>query len=145
MKRRAGLSLVEIVIALFLVAAALAAVLSVVPGLQRRAAQEQDRHLAGTVARGIVEALRTVPYGATVPPHLLAPQRFDSVVEGVATRVVIEVKEIRFEPAAPGRLAADPAAAASRVRVVVTWAEGTGASSTRAVKELAAWGVVVRP
>jgi type II secretory pathway pseudopilin PulG len=119
-------SLVEIVLSLFLVTLTFAAVASVIPGLQRQATQARNRYLAMAAAQGVLQGIRSLPYGVTVPEYLRQPQRFQQVIEGVPTAVVIQVQDISFEPQAPGRLAPDPAFPASKVRITVAWTEGAG-------------------
>lgn len=142
--RRRGLSLLEIVLALALVALALGAVLAVVPGAHRQAAQSRNRFLASAAAREALESVRSLPYGATVPDEVLAPRRFEMVVEGVPTSVLVRVDSLAFAPQAAGRLAADPSRPYSRVTLKVSWEEGTGAASERARRDLTVVGAVAR-
>ncbi|MEW6278382.1 MAG: hypothetical protein AB1758_07170 [Candidatus Eremiobacterota bacterium] len=137
---RRGLSLVELVLALFLVVLVLGAVASVLPGLYRQSARSQHRFQAVAAAQGILAAYRSLPYGAPVPAELKQPWTFRQRMEDVASTTEVRVRSIAFEPANPSGDGPALEADFSRVTVTVEWEED-GADG---VQTASASGVVVR-
>jgi len=142
--KSAGMTLLECIIAVFLITMAFASILSVYPLLYRQSTQSRNKFIAVAVANGLLEAVRAYSYNAPLPPELKKPREYEQVIEGVRTKVVYTVKSIDFEPSNPSGKGPDPKSYTCRVKVVIEWEEGTGASSSMKRETFTATGTKSR-
>lgn len=141
-KRAKGISLLEIIIAMFLVAIAFATLAAIFPLAYRHASMSKNRILATSTARNVIETLRAVPWGRATPDFVKQDQGYMMVIDGKRQPVVFEVKEIKFDPANSTGNGPDPESTVCEVYVTVEWKEGTGPSSQMVTKELTYSGVL---
>jgi prepilin-type N-terminal cleavage/methylation domain-containing protein len=141
---RNGLTLIEMMIALFLVAIAFSALVAVFPAVYRHSAQSRNRFLAQQAGRNVIETLRAVPWGKPAPAFARQDHVFDQVVEGERHFLRFKVKEIKFEPANATGDGPDPRSPVSQVRVTLEWREGTGSSSASRRQTLCAAGSLTK-
>lgn len=137
-----GMTLIECIIAVFLIAVAFTALAAVYPAVYRKSTQQENRFVAIAVAEGIIESVRALPYGSPIPVTLMKDQTFTRVIEGERKSAVFHIKSISFLPSAGD--APDPSSLASTVTVTVEWSEGTGASSGEATRSITLNGSLTR-
>lgn len=136
--RTRGFSLLEVVIALYLLAATVAAVCATIPQIYRQTVQSKNRYLAVAVAGNVLEAARSVPYGRNVPDEVRQPSRIAQVAEDQKTVTEFRVAALDFRPSNVDGRGADPGQPTCVVTVTVEWDEGTASASEKAVKRYTA-------
>ncbi len=144
MRLKPGFTLLECIIAVFLIGAVLLALVSVLPRVHRQAAQGKNRFLAAATAANILEEIRSLPYGRPVPDAVRRDRKFEQVVEGVRTEVVFRLRGLEFSPSNLQGNGPDPRSVSSRISLTLEWEEGTGASSENKRQILSLSGAVTR-
>ena len=140
MRRQRGLTLIECIIATFLVAVGFLAVASVYPLAYRGAVLDATHVAALQVAGATLADVRGLPYGTPLPASVTAPLQVDGITDGVPTPVTF-VREVRF---ARGGAIANPNALSDVAAVTVSWEEGTAAGSAGRTKSVTVTGGVTR-
>jgi type II secretory pathway pseudopilin PulG len=136
-----GMSLIECIIAVFLVTVAFSALVSVYPTVYKKATMEKNRFVAAALAEGILESVKSLPYGTPYPPALVADRPFTQIVEGQQQPVVFKVREIngskiQFDPSGATGKEPSESSLSCIVSVTIEWEEGTGASSAGMIKSI---------
>lgn len=140
MKRR-GLTLIECILATFIVAVGFVAVASVYPLAFRGATLDANHVAAMQLASSTLSQIRALPYGATpAPGGTLSPVTRQTSNEDSTTQVTFN-RTVTFER---GGAAASAQTAGDVARVTVTWIEGTGASGEATQKSVSVTGGVSR-
>jgi len=139
-----GLTLIEIMIAIFLVTVVFATVIAVYPALYRHATMSKNRFLAASVADNIIETIRAVPWGAPVPAYVRQDKKLEQLVEGEKQEVTFKVKEINFEPSNSTGNGPKPDNYVCLVTVTLEWVEGVGSASQAKTKTLTSQGTITR-
>ncbi|MFH0802332.1 MAG: hypothetical protein V2A78_08125 [bacterium] len=142
--KRKGMLLLECLLAVFLLSAAFMALASVYPAVYRQAAQSKNRFMAVATASNILESIRSLSYGTSVPAELKAERRCEQVIEGVRMETAFQVKKIEFDPSDWTGTRPDPRSLFSRVTVTIQWREGTSASSGGRTQSFVQSGIVTR-
>lgn len=138
--RRRGFSLIECVVATFVLAVGFVAVASIYPMAHRGASVNANHVAAMQIASGVLAHIRSAPYGSTVSETCLSPETLVMVIEGTPGAVTFS-KEVTFQR---GGSTADTNAVADVASVTVTWTEGTKASSEGIRKSITVTGGVFR-
>lgn len=140
MRRSRGLTLIECIIATFILAVGFLAVASVYPLAYRGAVLDATHVAALQVASATLAEVRTLPYGTPVPASMTDPLPVDGISEGVRTTTVF-TREVHF---ARGGTGANPGALSDVASVTVRWDEGTWAGGGAVHKFLTISGGVCR-
>lgn len=140
MRRKRGLTLIECIIATFVLAVGFLAVASVYPLAYRGAVLDATHVAALQVASGTLAEVRTLPYGAPVPATMIDPLPIDGISEGVRTTTTF-TREVHFTR---GGTTADPGALSDVASVTVRWDEGTLAGGGAVHKSVTVTGGVCR-
>lgn len=148
MKRKSqaknGISLMELMIAVFLLTTVFAALISVYPAVFRYATMSKNRSLAAASAKNLIETIQAVPWGSPVTSFIKKEQVFKQVIEGKPQIVKFIVKKIEFDPSNPNGDGPDPSSYVSKVRVILEWKEGTGAASGEMTRSITVEGTINR-
>lgn len=138
--RRRGFTLIECIIATFLLAVGFVAVASLYP-MAYRGASVNANHVAGLeVASAVLSHIRSSAYGSPPAGQYLGDETLQMVVENDVVNVTYK-KSVKF---ARGGTHADVNANADVAIVTVTWVEGTGPASEGITKSVVVTGGVCR-
>ncbi len=139
-----GISLLELMIAVFLLTTVFAALVSTYPLVFRYAAMSKNRSLAAASGKNIIETIQAVPWGSPVTSFIKKEQIFKQVIEGKPQVVKLEVKKIEFNPSNAGGDGPDPLSYVSKVTVVLEWKEGTGGASGEMKRSITVEGTIAK-
>lgn len=139
-----GISLMELMIAVFLLTTVFAALVSVYPLVFRYATMSKNRSLAAASGKNLIETIQSVPWGAPVTSFIKKEQVFRQVIEGKAQVVKLNVKKIEFNPSNAGGDGPDPMSYVSKVTVILTWKEGTGGASNEMTRSITVEGTITK-
>lgn len=137
-----GLTLIEIILAMFLIAVVFAALAAIYPAVYRHSTISKNRLLGMQVAHNVIESLRAVPWGKPVPDFIKKEQKFDQLIEGVKTSVTYQIAKIEFDPPNSTNDGPDPKSIVCNVKVTVKWTEGAGGASEARTQTISASGTL---
>jgi prepilin-type N-terminal cleavage/methylation domain-containing protein len=137
---RRGFTLIECIVATFILAIGFVAVASLYPMAYRGATVSANHVAAMEIASGLLAHIRSSPYGNPVGSPFIDPESLTVVIEDAPTVVTFK-KSITF---ARGGTHADLSANADVATVTVTWTEGTGPASEGISKRVTLTGGVCR-
>lgn len=140
MRRSRGLTLIECIIATFLLAVGFVAVASVFPLAYRGAVLDANHVTALQCASEVLAGVRNTPYGSVPPARVTQPMTVSTIVEGVARKTDF-LPIVTF---ARGGQSAQIQAACDVAIVTVRWTEGTGGSTPAVDKSVEVRGGVFR-
>lgn len=135
---RGGFSLIECIIATFVLAVGFVAVASMYPTAYRGATLNANHVAALEIANGVLNRIRSTPYGTTLAPDILAPESLNTMIENVDAPVTF-TKTVKF---ARGGATAYKFAVSDVATVTVSWNEGTGPGSAGRAKSISVVGGV---
>lgn len=131
---RWGYSMVELMIATAVIAAALMTLMSIIGMSFRLATQSRQRSYAYLVGNSTLEKIRAHRYGESEPAYWKNPEYSRVTVEGTATPLTTEFrKEITYEN---GSFVGNGAGNSDAITIKITWVEGTGKGGAGVQKEL---------
>lgn len=140
--RRRGFTLLECVIATFVVMAGFLAVVSVFSMGRRAAAADRNHALGLQVAANVLARIRAHPYGSPLAPGVLGDVTVRDEVEGVPVDVTFAVSATF----ASGGCVGMSQQGTDVATVTVRWRDGTGAGGAGRTREVSlAGGVTDEP
>lgn len=137
---RRGFTIIECVIATFVLLSGFLAVMSVYPLSQRGATLSHNRTLALRVARNVLESVRAHPYGDPLASAVLADETYVEMVENAPSSVTFK-KTIQYST---GGSIGSSTSTYDVVTVTVQWREGTGVGSAGQDKSVKVTGGIAR-
>jgi len=135
---RRGFSLIECIIATFVLAVGFVAVASMYPSAYRGATLNANHVAALEMAGEVLARVRATPYGSPLAPDVLAPETLNMMIENVDAPITF-TKTVTF---ARGGATANKLAVSDVATVTVTWTEGTAVGSAGVQKQLVVVGGV---
>ena len=137
-RRVRGFTIIECVLATFVLLSGFLAVMSVYPLSQRSASLSHNRTIALRVARNVLEAIRAHPYGDALASDVLADETYSEMVESAPTSVTFK-KSVQYST---GGCVGSSSSTYDVVTVTVQWREGTGVGSAGQDKSVKVTGGV---
>lgn len=140
--QNSGVTLIEIILAVYILAIVFAALAAVYPAVYRHSALSGNRFLAVRVSENIIETVKAVPWGKPVTPFIRKDQHFSRLIDGSRQISIFKVRKISFDPPNATGDGPDPKSRSALVTVTIEWIEGTGKSSEAVTQTYTTQGTI---